>query len=200
MKRRDLLKLGLFGALAAAGGAGLLKFYKYHLGVRKILEYPDPILRQVSAPVEVIDDKIVSLSHQMISTLRYNSLTGFFTKALLNRGLAAPQVGVSQRLIACALYGEIRVLINPEIVKQHGSYSGYETCMSLPSYGRRMINRPGFIKVKFRGLDGTGKLLEAAEGYAALLAHEIDHLDGTLYIDYKEKESRKVAKAQISLS
>ena len=200
MKRRDLLKLGLFGILAAAGGTGLLKFYKYHLGVRKILEYPDPILRKVSTPVEVIDDKIVSLGHQMISTLRYNSLTGFFTKALLNRGLAAPQVGVSQRLIACALYGEIMVLINPEIIEQHGNFSGYETCMSLPSYGRRMINRPGFIKVKFRGLDGTGNLLEAAEGYAALLAHEIDHLSGTLYIDYKDEPSPEVAKAQINLS
>ncbi len=199
MKRRDLLKLGLFGVLATAGGAGLLKFYKYHLGVRKIAEYPDPILRKVSTPVEVIDDKIISLGHQIISTLRYNSLTGFFTKALLNRGLAAPQVGVSQRLIACALYGEIRVLINPEIVEQHGAYSGYETCMSLPSYDRRMISRPGFIKVKFRGLDGTGNLLEAAEGYAALLAHEIDHLNGTLYIDYKDDKLHKEAKDPIDL-
>jgi len=199
MKRRDLLKFGLFSAIAAAGGIGFLKFYKYRLGVRKIIEYPAPILRQVSTPVGDIDDKIISLGHQMISTLRYNSLIGFFTKALLNRGLAAPQVGVPKRLIACALYGEIRVLINPEIVEQHGTYSGYETCMSLPSYDRRMINRPGFIKVQFRGLDGTGNLLEAAEGYAALLAHEIDHLDGTLYIDYKEKESQEVANNPIDL-
>jgi len=199
MKRRDLLKLGLFGVLAAAGGAGLLKFYKYHLGVRKIAEYPDPILREVSTPVEGIDDKIISLGHQMISTLRYNSLTGFFTKALLNRGLAAPQVGVSQRLIACALYGEIRVLINPEIVEQRGDYSGYETCMSLPSHNRKMIKRPGFIKVKFTGLDGTGYLLEAAQDYAALLAHEIDHLNGTLYIDYKEEESRAMVKNPIDV-
>jgi len=199
MKRRDLLKLGLFGVFAAAGGAGLLKFYKYHLGVRKIAEYPDPILRRVSTPVEGIDDKIISLGHQMISTLRYNSLTGFFTKALLNRGLAAPQVGVSQRLIACALYGEIRVLINPEIVVQRGGYSGYETCMSLPSHNRKMIKRPGFIKVKFTGLDGTGYLLEAAQDYAALLAHEIDHLNGTLYIDYKEEESRVMVKNPIDV-
>ncbi|NNK85540.1 MAG: peptide deformylase [Desulfobacterales bacterium] len=199
MKRRDLLKFGLFGILAAAGGNGLLKFYKYHLGVSKITEYPDPILRKVSNPVKDIDDKIISLGHQMISTLRYNSLIGFFTKALLNRGLAAPQVGVSQRIIACALYGEIRVLINPEIIEQHGTFSGYETCMSLPSHGRKMINRPGFIKVKFSGLDGSGNLLEAAEGYAALLAHEIDHLNGTLYIDYKDKESREMAQASMNL-
>lgn len=199
MKRRDLLKFGLFGILAAAGGTGLLKFYKYHLGVSKITEYPDPILRKVSTPVEVIDNKIISLGQQMISTLRYNSLTGFFTKALLNRGLAAPQVGVSKRLIACALYGEIRVLINPEIVEQRGGYSGYETCMSLPSHDRKMIKRPGFIKVKFTGLDGTGNLLEVAQGYAALLAHEIDHLNGTLYIDYKEEESRAMIENPIDV-
>ncbi|MCP4374543.1 MAG: peptide deformylase, partial [Deltaproteobacteria bacterium] len=182
-----------------AGGIGFLKFYKYRLGVRKIIEYPAPILRKDSTPVEVIDDEIVSLSHQMISTLRYNSLIGFFTKALLNRGLAAPQVGVSKRLIACALYGEIRVLINPEIVEQHGSYSGYETCMSLPSHDRKMIKRPGFIKVKFKGLDNMGNLLEASKGYAALLAHEIDHLNGTLYIDYKDDKLHKEAKDPIDL-
>ncbi len=199
MKRRVLLKFGLFSALATAGGIGFLKFYKYRLGIRKIAEYPAPILRKVSKPVEVIDDKIVSLSHQMISTLRYNSLIGFFTKALLNRGLAAPQVGVSKRLIACALDGEIMVLINPEIVEKRGVYCGYETCMSLPSHERKRINRPGFIKVKFRGLDNTENLLEAFKGYAALLAHEIDHLNGTLYIDYKDEELHKEAKGPIDL-
>ncbi len=184
MKRRDLLKFGLFSALAAAGGAGFLKIYKYHLGVNEITEYPAPILRKVSTPVEVIDDEIVSLGHRMISTLRYNSLIDFFTKAMLNRGLAAPQVGVPKRLIVCGLYGGIKVLINPEIVEKRGVYSGYETCLSLPSHDRKMINRPGFIKVKFRGLDDTENVLKAAKGYAALLAHEIDHLNGILYIDH----------------
>lgn len=199
MKRRDLLKFGLFSALAAAGGTGFLKIYKYRLGVKKITEYPAPILRNVSTPVEAIDDNIVSLSQQMISTLRYNSLIGFFTRAFLNRGLAAPQVGVPKRLIACALYGEIKVLINPEIVEKRGAYSGYETCLSLPSYDRKMINRPGFVKVKFRGLDQTENLLEASKGYAALLTHEIDHLNGTLYIDYKDKESQEEVKNPIDL-
>ena len=186
MKRRDLLKLGLFTTLAAAGGAGFLKIYKHTSGTREILEYPAPVLRQMSTPVDVIDDAIVSLSQQMIATLQYNSLIGFFSKAFMSRGMAAPQMGVSRRLIVCGIYGEIKVLINPEIVETNGAYAGYENCLSLPDHDRKIINRPGFIKVKYNGLDNTEKVLPAAKGYAALLAHEIDHLNGILYIDHKD--------------
>ena len=186
MKRRDLLKFGLFTSLAAAGGAGFLNIYKYTTGVRKIVEYPAPVLRRVSTPVDVIDDPIASLSRQMIATLRYNSLVGFFSKAFMSRGLAAPQMGVSRRLIVCGVYGEIKVLINPEIVEMNGAYAGYENCLSLPDRERLIINRPGFIKVKYNGLDNIEKVLPAAKGYAALLAHEIDHLNGILYIDHQQ--------------
>ena len=84
MKRRDLLKFGIAGALAAAGGTGFFKIYRRTAGVRKISEYPDPILRKVAAPVNAVDDKIVALSRQMIATLRYFSLIGFFSKALID--------------------------------------------------------------------------------------------------------------------
>jgi peptide deformylase len=184
MKRRDLLKFGLFGALVAAGGTGFLKVYKHTTGVRKIFEYPAPILRKISTPVDVIDGRIISLSHQMIATLRYYSLIGFFSKAFLGRGMAAPQVGIAKRLIVCGIYGEIKVLINPQIVEKRGAYSGYESCLSVPHHDRTIVNRPAFIKVRYRGLDNTQNELAAAKGYAALLAHEIDHLNATLYIDY----------------
>jgi len=147
MKRRDLLKLGLFTTLAAAGGAGFLKIYQHTSGVKEIIEYPASVLRMVAAPVDVIDDAIVWLSRQMIATLRYNSLVGFFSKAFMSRGLAAPQLGVSQRLIVCGLYGEIKVLVNPQIVSTGGAYAGYENCLSLPDQERRIIKRSGFIKV-----------------------------------------------------
>ncbi|MBE9545512.1 MAG: peptide deformylase [Proteobacteria bacterium] len=186
MKRRDLLKFGLFTSLAAAGGVGFLKIYKHTTGVREILEYPAPVLRRISMPVDVIDDPIVSLSQQMIATLRYNSLVGFFSKAFMSRGLAAPQMGVSRRLIVCGIYGEIKVLINPEIVETSGAYAGYENCLSLPDHERLIINRPGFIKVKYTGVDNRETILAAAKGYAALLAHEIDHLNGILYIDHQQ--------------
>jgi len=184
MKRRDLLKLGLYGALAAAGGTGFLKIYKHATGVRKIFEYPAPILRKISTPVEVIDGRIISLSHQMIATLRYYSLIGFFSRAFLGRGMAAPQVGIAKRLIVCGIYGEIKVLINPQVVEKRGAYSGYESCLSVPHHDRTIVNRPAFIKVRYRGLDNTQNELTAAKGYAALLAHEIDHLNGILYVDY----------------
>ena len=184
MKRRDLLKFGVAGALAAAGGAGVLQIYKHTIGVRKIFEYSDPILRKVSAPVNAVDDKIRALSRQMIATLRYFSLIGFFSKAFLGRGLAAPQVGISKRLIVCGVYGEIKVLINPVIIETRGVYSGYENCLSVPHHERMRVNRPAHIKVKYRGLDNSRIELAATKDYAAVLAHEIDHLDGTLYIDY----------------
>jgi peptide deformylase len=184
MNRRDLLKFGVAGAVAAAGGAGFLKIYKRATGVRKIFEYPDPILRQESGLVKAIDDRIAALSRQMVATLQYYSLIGFFSKAFLGRGLAAPQVGVSQRLIVCGIYGEIKVLINPVIIEKRGVYSGYENCLSVPRHDRSRVKRPAFVKVRYSGLDNSRKELAATKDYAALLAHELDHLDGILFIDH----------------
>ena len=161
-----------------------MKIYKHTSGAGDILQYPAPVLRHIAAPVDVIDNSIVSLSRQMIATLQYHSLVGFFSRAYMSRGLAAPQLGVSKRLIACGLSGEIRVLVNPEIVESSGDFSGYENCLSLPDHKRRIINRPAFIKVKYRGLDNREDVLAAKKGYAALLTHEIDHLNGVLYIDH----------------
>jgi peptide deformylase len=185
MKRRDLLKFGLLSALAAGAGTGFLNIYKHHTGVKKIFEFPAPILRKISSPVDAIDDNIISLGQQMVATLRYYSLIGFFSKAFLSRGLAAPQVGISKRLIACGIYGEVKVLLNPEIVVRRGIYSGYESCVSLPDTERKIINRPVFIKVKYKGLDNRENELAATKEYAALLSHEIDHLNGILFIDHE---------------
>jgi peptide deformylase len=185
MKRRDLLKYSLLSALAAATGTGFVKIYKHHSGIKKIYKYPAPILRKISRPVDVIDANIKSLCQQMTATLRYHSLIGFFSKAFLSRGMAAPQVGVSKRLIVCGLYGKVQPLINPQVVEEHGTYSGHESCLSLPDTKPGTVKRPEFIKVKFRDLDGREYELEAINDYAALLAHEIDHLNGILYIDYR---------------
>ena len=184
MKRRDLFKLGIFGALAATTGTGFLKIYKHHTGVKEVIEFPAPILRKISSPVDTIGDKIISLSQQMIATLRYYALIGFFSRAFLSRGLSAPQVGVSKRLIVCGIHGEIQVLINPEVVEKRGIYSGYESCLSLPDTERKIIKRPDFIKVKYKGLDNMKNELAVTNEYAALLAHEIDHLNGILFSDY----------------
>ena len=184
MKRRQFLKLGISSALAATGGVGILPIYKHTAGVGQILEYPNSILRKKSTAVNAIDQSIVGLSQQMITTLRYYSLIGFFTDAFIGRGMAAPQIGVLKRLIVCGLYGEIKVLINPEIIEKRGAYSGYESCLSVPKYEESIIQRPAHLKVRYTDPDNTRKELTATKGYAALLAHEIDHLNGVLYIDH----------------
>jgi peptide deformylase len=183
MKRRDLIKIGVFGALAAIGG-GLLRIYKHATGVAQIFEYPHPVLRGVSEPVQDIDAQILAVSQQMIATLRYYSLTGFFTRAFLGRGMAAPQLGMAKRLIVCGIYGEIKVLVNPNVIEAKGAYTSFENCLSVPTHKGAKLNRPGFIKVQYTGLDNQETEMAAAGEYAALLAHEIDHLNGVLYIDY----------------
>ena len=184
MNRRAFLKFGLCGSLAAAGGTGLLKIYKHASGAKDIIAYPDPILRATAAPVEQIDAGVISLAERLIATVRYYSVTGFFSKALLGRGLSAPQLGVSKRVMVCGIQGRIHVLVNPQLVEQRGVYSGYESCLSLPDHGRRVVCRPGFIKLLYTDLDGYRIQLETAGEYAAVLSHEIDHLNGILYIDH----------------
>jgi peptide deformylase len=98
--------------------------------------------------------------------------------------MAAPQLGVSKRMIACGIYGELKILINPVIIEKSGVFAGYENCLSLPDHERMIILRPDFVKVVYKGLDNREEVLTAAKGYAAILAHEIDHLNGILYIDH----------------
>ena len=193
MKRRDLFKFGLFTALAAAGGAGFLKIYKHATGAGEILEYPADVLRRVAEPVDEIDDAIVATSRQMIATLRYHSLIGFFSRAFMTRGMAAPQLGVSKRMIACGIYGDLKVLINPVIAEMSGVFEGYENCLSLPEHERLIIERPGFVKVVYRGLDNREDVMTAEKGYAAILSHEIDHLDGILYIDRQQNPASQTS-------
>ena len=76
------------------------------------------------------------------------------------------------------------MLINPVIIETRGVYCGYENCLSVPHHEGLHVKRPAFIKVKYSGLDNSRIELAATKDYAAVLAHEIDHLDGTLYIDY----------------
>ncbi len=184
MNRRTLLKLGAYGAVIAVGGTGLLKIYKHATGAGDIIEYPDPILRAIAEPVAQIDSEIEALSQKLIATVRYYSMTGFFSKAMIGRGLSAPQLGISKRVMVCGILGQIRVLINPELTKQEGDWTGYESCLSLPDHDARRVRRPSLIELSYTDLDGYEMKLRAGGEYAAVLSHEIDHLNGKLYIDY----------------
>jgi peptide deformylase len=181
--RRIFLKFCIGSILGGMGIATSLKYYR-RSHILTIVEHPNPLLRAVSRPIERIDDKLIQLSKLMISTLRYEALFEFFSRASLYKGLAAPQIGHSIRMIVCGLYGEITVLINPEIIEKKGAYASKEFCLSLPGQETRIIQRPNRVKVKYTKLNNSDTVLTAQGSSAALLVHEIDHLNGVLYIDY----------------
>jgi peptide deformylase len=182
--RRKFLKSAIAGLIGTTGIFAFLKGCKQKFNMGDIVEYPNPILRGVSQSIDFIDDAIITLRNSMIAILRYKAPFEFFSKGSLYKGLAAPQVGIQKRLIVCGLYGEIKILINPEILEQSGTYSNSEYCLSLPQYHRKTITRSQNVTVKYKTLENTEDVLVAKNSSAALLEHEIDHLNGVLYIDY----------------
>lgn len=184
LNKKSLLIVGLHVAVIAIGIAVFLGFYRNNYNVLRIVQYPDPVLRQISEPIDHIDKHIVSLSNHMIATLHYRTMIDLFAKSSLPRGLAAPQVGISERLIVCGLNGGIKVLINPQILAKEGVYSAKDDCMSVPKGDNKIIKRSAYIKLKYKGLDNRERTLIARNHDAALLEHEIDHLNGVLNIDY----------------
>ena len=184
LNKKDFLTFGLHIAVVAIGISAFLGFYKKNNNVLRIIEYPDPALREISNPINQIDNHIISLSNDIIATLRYRTMVDFFIKRSMPRGLAAPQVGISERLVVCGLNGEIKVLINPEILERGGIYSGYDDCLSVKKGDNKIIKRSAYIKLKYKGLDNRVRILIAKNRNAALLEHEIDHLNGVLNIDY----------------
>lgn len=152
-----------------------------------ILILPDPVLRRVAAPVEVVDDRVRRLADEMLETM-YDA-PGI--------GLAAPQVGVSERIIVLDVAtdeGQERapmVLVNPVIVEASDEKAVYEEgCLSIPDYTED-VERPVRITVRYLDRDGTPKQVEAEGILATCLQHEIDHLNGVLFIDYLSRLKRE---------
>lgn len=146
------------------------------MAIRNIRILGDEILRKKCRPVEVIDERITTLIDDMIETMR--SADGV--------GLAAPQVGVLKRIAVVEVDDKLYVLINPEIINQKGSVTDVEGCLSFPGkYG--MVTRPKQVTVK--ALDRNGKeFTVTGEGMLGkALCHEIDHLDGIMYVDKVEE-------------
>lgn len=168
------------------GGSGIYAFLRDFKknNVLDIVAYPDPVLRKVSKPIDRIDDTVISMANAMIDTLRFKAPFEFFLHASLYKGLSAPQIGIQKRLIVCGLGGEVRTIVNPEILEKNGSYDSEEYCMSLPQHSRQTVRRSNYVKIGYRGLDNRENILYAKGHSAALLEHEIDHLNGVLYIDY----------------
>ena len=105
-----------------------------------IVQYPSDQLRTVSTAIDPIDSSIVSLAKAMKATLRNKAVSSFFFNASLYKGLAAPQVGVQKRLIVCGIRGEIKTLVNPEMIYTSGTFSSNEFCLSLPQHATTLRN------------------------------------------------------------
>jgi len=155
------------------------------MSIKPLIILPDPILRQVSEPVGAVDSRVKTLARDMFATM-YDA-PGI--------GLAAIQIGVPLRLLVIDLAKEDepkapQVFINPEIVESSDDRSVYEEgCLSIPDYYAE-VERPASVRVRF--IDGNGKEQEMlAEGLlATCLQHEIDHLNGVLFIDHISKLKR----------
>lgn len=144
------------------------------MAIRTIRIDEDPILRKKSKEITVFDDKLQLLVDDMIETM--HEADGV--------GLAAPQIGVLKRVVVVDLYdGEGPIaLINPVMIEQNGVQIGEEGCLSLPGK-HGTVKRPLSVKVQFQDVDGTTYEIEGEELLARALCHELDHLEGILYID-----------------
>ena len=145
---------------------------------------PDPILRRKAKRVRFIDDSIHRLIDNMLETM--HSASGV--------GLAAPQIGISLRVIVIGIPEQEKIaLINPQIVRRGGERLINEGCLSIPGYIGQVKRS---VSVTFKGRDPSGKeiRIKASELLAQAIEHEIDHLNGVLYIDHLEgmDEPRKV--------
>jgi len=155
------------------------------MAVRDILTLPDPRLRLVSQPVGAIDAEIQGLVADMFETM-YDA-PGI--------GLAAIQIGVPRRVITLDLAKKDeekkpQVFINPTVVSTSTDRATYEEgCLSIPEYYEE-VERPAEVKIRYLDLDGTERELEATGLLATCVQHEIDHLNGVLFIDHLSKLKR----------
>ena len=144
------------------------------MAIRKIREEGDEILKKKSREIEEIDDRILELLDDMVETMhKYNGV-----------GLAAVQVGVLKRAIVIDLYddkGPIK-LINPVIVKEEGEQEVEEGCLSFPNKYAKLI-RPAKVTVEALNEKGKKVRINAKELLAQALSHEIDHLNGIVFVD-----------------
>ena len=161
--------------------------------IRKILIEPDPFLRQKSIKVEEVNDEVRSLMDDMVATM-YNA-PGI--------GLAAIQIGVPKRVIVIDLSRDDEkknplFFINPEIIKNSDNSATYEEgCLSVPGQFAE-INRPDKCSVKYIDYNGKIQILNAEGLLATCIQHEIDHLEGILFIDYLSKLKKNMIVKKLS--
>ena len=152
------------------------------MAVREILLYPDPILKQMCAPVIRLDAAADALIQDLLDTM---------LAAGHSVGVAAPQIGACQRIVVVDVSGSkmgrdnnhgLLTMVNPEIIRKEGSKAMREGCMSVPDYTGNVM-RSESIVVQFLDRDGQERVINSSGFEAVAIQHEIDHLDGMLFLD-----------------
>jgi peptide deformylase len=152
------------------------------MAVRTIRVYPDPILKQAAEPVEEIDESVVAVVQDLVDTM---------LDAGHSVGVAAPQIGVLQRVMVVDVSSSklgrdnnhgLLEMVNPEIIERSGSKMMREGCMSVPDYTGN-VTRAEHIVIEFTNRNGQLRVIEANGFEAVAIQHELDHLDGLLFLD-----------------
>lgn len=147
------------------------------MAIRKIVEIGDDKLRKVCKPVEKFDKRLKALLDDMADTM-------YKAEGV---GLAGPQVGILRRVAVIDVGDGLFKMVNPVIVETEGEQTGLEGCLSVP--GRRgEVTRPNIVTVQYQDENGEPVTLRADEFFARAICHELDHLDGILYIDKMDRE------------
>ena len=155
----------------------------------EILEFPDPKLRTVATPVKKITDEIVKFTERLLFTMYGSS----------GIGLAASQVNFHQRIIAIDISeskDEPLILVNPQITERAGEIESDEGCLSIPGF-YEPVKRSSEISLEAIDVNGENFCLEATELLAICIQHEIDHLDGKLFVDYISKTKRQIIRKKL---
>lgn len=145
------------------------------MAFRRIVEIGDPCLSKRCRPVTEFNPRL----HQLLDDMNETLIDAE------GAGLAAPQVGVLRRACVVYLVDENRYieLVNPEIIAQSGEQTGVEGCLSVPGkWG--LVTRPEYVQVRYQDRDGGWQMIEGTDLTARTLCHEIEHLDGHLYVEH----------------
>jgi peptide deformylase len=159
--------------------------------IHEVVKYPDPVLAQRGEEVTVFDAKLKKLVEEMFESM-------YVAQGI---GLAAPQINISKRITVIDVSFKKNpkdkiVLINPEIIDRNGKQLEEEGCLSLPDI-REKVSRAEWVKVRAQDADGKTFEIEGTELFGRCMQHEIDHLDGILFIDRLSRLKRELVLRKI---
>lgn len=161
------------------------------MAIRKIIYLPDPRLRKRSVEIDTFDEQLSTLVDDMLETMYDGN----------GIGLAAPQIGINLRLAVIDLVGEKKrddqlIMINPKIIERKGDVKSQEGCLSVPGV-YETVKRSEWIKLSALDRNGKPFELEAQDLFGMCIQHEIDHLDGKVFIDLLSPLKRSLARKKL---